>query len=552
MVKLVSLLHEMNLDQARFYMTLDRTLANKVINPLWNYLKSQADYISRNGERLFFNFAGDKTLMTDISTLISSYEDPKGATYHVSNFKDGTVSKIIQTERGSKEVQMSLGKVLQMISKEEPEAKDLLDLYNRDMGARRASVSTDTPVIVISKHPVDIGNMTTDRGWSESCMRLPNAQDMEGGKNYKYIECDVKQGTLIAYYLDRGKNFESLKNATGRVLIKPYRKANTDELIMATGKVYGNAPQSFKEFIDTLLKSSKLYEVEGVFKLLPDLYPDGSPYLGKFSIPSNVYNIVRQALKRAKQEGPQDLTNLDIPGIVLSYKDLSGFKFQNSNLAYCNMMNTVLHGTQFQHTTLTGATLTNATLSMSNLSYVQAQDIDLIGADLTQANLSYTDLTSGNLSESNLTGAQLTQAVLLNTNLRESDLTGVDLSTVHIFKNVKLRGSTLIQSVLSRLDLTTIVDRDLSNVVLRGANLREAILSGMNLTVIRNKDMTRSILVGADLTGTVVTGLDVTGVNVKSTDLSKVIGLETCRGLDTLIWDENTKWPLGFNIEYYQ
>ncbi len=495
MLKLISLLHEMNLDQARFYTSLDRAVANKVINPLWNYLKSQADFVSRNGERLFFNFTGDKTLMTDISTLISSYEDPKGATYQVSNFERGTVSKTIQTERGPKDVEMSLGKVLQMMAKEEPEARELLDLYNRDMGARRASVSTNTPVIVISKHPVDIGNMNTNRGWYDTCMSLPNAQNIEGGKNYKYIECDVKQGTLIAYYLEEGGDLKSLKNATGRLLIKPYYKQDTGDLLMASGKVYGQVPQSFKDFINNLLKSSNLYKVPGFYVIDKSLYADGlGP--GRVAIGSN--SNFKDVYKTKKNK---DFSNMDLTGYYGFNKvDLSGANFTN-----CTLEQADLSGAD-----LSGADLTNAQFSEADLSGTNLSGTTLYGADL-----SYHDFRNVNLFK-----FKPSNAILLSTNFSGLNLSKVNFNKAALFQanfsKANLSGANLAQADLEEADLS---EANLSNVKFFSASLKHANLSAANLS---------------------------------AADLSEVQELDTCRGLNTLIWDSNTKWPPNFNIEDYQ
>ena len=511
MIKLTYLLHEMNLDQARFYTSLDRAVAQKVINPLWNYLKSQADYVSRNGERLFFNFTGDKTLMTDISTLISSYEDPKGATYQVSNFKDGIVLKTVQTERGSKEVQMSLGKVLQMISKEEPEAKDLLDLYNRDMGARRASSSTDTPVIVISKHPVDIGNMSTDRDWG-TCMRLPNAQDIEGGSNYSFIECDVKQGTLIAYYLEEGGDLKSLKNAIGKVTIKPYYKEVTGDLLMAPGKVYGKVPQSFKDFVNNLLKSSNLYKVTGLYQIDKSLYMDRLKYT---------------------LHGSKNFKDL--------YKTKKNKDFSNMDLTlYSGFSELDLSGANFTNCILKGANLLKANLEGANLLKANLEGADLEGANLLKANLE-----GANLEEVNLEGAYLKGAYLERADLEGADLEGADLEGANLKR--------------ANLEVVYLVGANLVGTNLEGANLEGAHLKHANLSNARlqNTRMYKTNLQGANLSGVDLSNSwllqsNLTSVDLRAADLSQVQELDSCKGLNTLIWDEYTKWPSNFNIEDYQ
>ncbi len=454
--------------------------------------------------------------MTDISTLISSYEDPKGATYQVSNFERGTVSKTIQTERGPKDVQMTLGKVLQMMAKDEPRARELLDLYNRDMGARKASVSTNTPVIVISKHPVDIGNMSTDRGW-ESCMILPNAEDIHGGANHRFIKCDVGQGTLIAYYLEQRGDLKSLKNATGRLLIKPYYQQDTGDLLMVSGKVYGEAPQSFKDFINTLIRWSNLYKVPGFYVIDKSLYADK---INRVAIGTN-YSF-KEFYKTKKNK---DFSNMDLT----VYEDFSELDLSNANFTNCNLKGAILSLTNLSGANFTGANLSRAVLGQANLNRTIFHNTILNGAllngvDLSGAIFKEVSLEGTFLNDANLTGVRLTGSSLKGAYLEEAKLTGADLSGVDLtdarcpgvdFNGANLSGATLYGADLSYQDFRNInlFKFKPSNAILIGANF-----SGLNLSKV---NFNKAALFGANFSKANLSSANLVQADLEEADLSE-------------------------------
>jgi hypothetical protein len=133
-------------------------------------------------------------------------------------------------------------------------------------------------------------------------------------------------------------------------------------------------------------------------------------------------------------------------------------------------------------------------LSGANLNGAQ-----LSGANLTAADLRGAHLTGGtNLSGANLSGAELDVANLIGT-----DLSGTDLSGAHLGGAI-LIGATLSGANLSKADLLL-------------ANLNASNLSGANLTE-------------ANLSATVF----------GSTDLTSVIGLETCNHQAGSVIDHQT------------
>ena len=68
-------------------------------------------------------------------------------------------------------------------------------------------------LVCISRHPYDVGGMSTGQSWT-SCMNL------EGGVNAHYVSADIKGGALVAYLIS--KDDLNLQKPLARTLILPY------------------------------------------------------------------------------------------------------------------------------------------------------------------------------------------------------------------------------------------------------------------------------------------------------------------------------------------
>jgi hypothetical protein len=130
----------------------------------------------------------------------------------------------------------------------------------------RSSAKKSNQMVVISRHPVDIAGMSTDKGWS-SCMNLHD------GVNKRYVPLDIKEGTIIAYLTHKDDKY--IKNTSARVLIKPfYNDANPNEVLLGvSNKIYGTAPENFKNTVISWVNSVNP-KISGMFKLSSQLYND--------------------------------------------------------------------------------------------------------------------------------------------------------------------------------------------------------------------------------------------------------------------------------------
>jgi hypothetical protein len=153
-----------------------------------------------------------------------------------------------------------IGKLLQRFS---PSLKPEYDI-DKDK-----ALSTDHK-IVISRHPYDIIGMTTGREWN-SCM------DIENGMNKRYVNEDIKQGTLIAYVID--KDDTNINKPINRLLIKPFTDKEGHTILDIDHKVYKaegiKEISGFRDVVSTWLATKQEKKSKSLYRLNNGIYPDG-------------------------------------------------------------------------------------------------------------------------------------------------------------------------------------------------------------------------------------------------------------------------------------
>jgi hypothetical protein len=260
MIKLFNILNEiineaLPISKAKELYSIQKS--DKVVqyqNKIFNELKNIPEYIKSNktGDRLYFKFIREKD-EEEINMFKSNPEIIK--ILQNNNFKVKDYIKGIATDKYNREIK--IGKILQKINPE------LLQKFNNDIN--REASKDKNQLIVISKNPYDIGGASTDRGWN-SCMNLYT------GKNAQYINCDIEQGTIIAYLINM--NDLNINNPQARIFIKPFIniKDKNDIIYYPERVVYGTAPKSFEVFINKTFK--KYNPKSGIYSLTPGLYAD--------------------------------------------------------------------------------------------------------------------------------------------------------------------------------------------------------------------------------------------------------------------------------------
>ena len=125
--------------------------------------------------------------------------------------------------------------------------------------------------ILISRNPLDIKQMSSDKDWEEdSCMR-------RGHGNHGYVGCDIREGTLVVYLIRKG-NYK-LDGALARVLIKPYINIENplDIYMEVEPNVYGRIDRGLRdEFYEVVRDwlADRIGDREGVYRMNGGIYAD--------------------------------------------------------------------------------------------------------------------------------------------------------------------------------------------------------------------------------------------------------------------------------------
>ena len=243
---------------AKKYLEIERSPeAEERIKQVFTNLKSlpNARQLDKRGWRISFPYTNDST-EDEIENILKKYQ------FTIKDYRNNLAIDI----RSDKEI--ALNKALTIISKKEPDAKELLDRY-ASIKSRGIIDKDDDLIIIFSSAKYDIVGMSTGRmpSWS-SCMNV-----IKGG-NQSYVEKDIKEGTIICYLTESSDT--NIEEPLGRVLIKPFLNLQNekDVILYPDQKTYGNIPNSekFTDIIDDYME--KTQKLSGTYKRLGCLYDD--------------------------------------------------------------------------------------------------------------------------------------------------------------------------------------------------------------------------------------------------------------------------------------
>jgi uncharacterized protein YjbI with pentapeptide repeats len=176
---------------------------------------------------------------------------------------------------------------------------------------------------------------------------------------------------------------------------------------------------------------------------------------------------------------------------------------------------------------------TRPNLNGVNLGGADLREVNLRGADLSGANLGKANLSGANFSGASLREAYLRGAILRGADLRRASLGAANLRGAHLM-DANLRWSILWEANLRGANLR---GANLVEANLMEANLREAYLRGADF---RGADLSLAFLSGAHLGGANLTGANLFSTVFVDTNLTDVIGLETCNHDGPSIIDHRT------------
>jgi len=213
---------------------------------------------------------------TDIEKEVESTLNANG--YEIESYVGNLCKKIGATKNFTK-----IAKILQKF------APKLVEQYNNEL--INMGVANDY-MIVISRHPIDIAGMSTDRGWS-SCMNL------DGGRYNKYVQVDIKSGTIIAYLIKNDD--KNIQSPISRLLMKPYIDKDGKSWLFPD-KVYGSPNQFFEKTIEMWLEEMQGKAPTGVYNIKGGLYDDKADTIQKYdSIEKSIEAFVyKHGIKKYK------------------------------------------------------------------------------------------------------------------------------------------------------------------------------------------------------------------------------------------------------------
>tara|TARA_R110000851_G_scaffold256767_1_gene409225 strand:- start:748 stop:2229 length:1482 start_codon:yes stop_codon:yes gene_type:complete len=217
-----------------------------------------------------------------------------------SGFEIVDYAKGIAQKKDTKQ-NIKIGKLLTKLKQQE-----LLSKFNTD---KTREGTKKEYIVVISRHPYDIGGMSTGRGWT-SCMNL------EDGVYKKYVPIDVAAGTLVAYVTD--KNDPDLKNPTGRLSIKPFVDILGTKRVEfgIEDRVYGTQVPGFVEAVNTWvdeINDQNILDTVVALKIDPRLYNDSN---SRRTIVKGGSKEEREAI-RSILDNPGSIGNYDTPSLKM-------------------------------------------------------------------------------------------------------------------------------------------------------------------------------------------------------------------------------------------
>jgi hypothetical protein len=284
---------------AKEYLEIERSPeAEARIKEVFNKLKAlpNARQLDKRGWRIAFPYAEDSTEF-EIQSVLEPYN------FSIKDYEKG----IALDTKNNREI--SLGKALNIVSKKELDAKELIDRYAATKSKGATKKDSDL-MIVFSSAKYDIIGMSTGRdAYWDSCMNV-----IKGG-NRNYIKADIREGSMICYITRIGDT--NLKKPLGRVLIKPYLSSENaeDVILYAEYKTYGSIPnpEKFIDEVDGYME--KTQKLSGTYKRLGCLYNDSE----RDKVESKE-TIQKRALNKVKEGG--SLTSIEFVSLPSKNKKI--------------------------------------------------------------------------------------------------------------------------------------------------------------------------------------------------------------------------------------
>lgn len=163
---------------------------------------------------------------------------------------------------------IKIGKILERLKAPE----DVVIAFTNGPSRQAARKRAENLRITISRNPMDVASMSTNRGWT-SCMNL------NGGCHSSKVMMDIKHGTHIAYIHD--KDDVDILKPMARVLLKAHRKKYSringlNKVLVPEPRIYGMSVENFVDNVTKWCEESFNPETDTIYTKSGQLYDDGS------------------------------------------------------------------------------------------------------------------------------------------------------------------------------------------------------------------------------------------------------------------------------------
>lgn len=205
---------------------------------------------------------------------------------------------------------------------------------------------------------------------------------------------------------------------------------------------------------------------------------------------SALINMVRRLKKECKIHNLKRPVRLDLRGITILQKDLSGLDLSGYDFSYANLNRSDLTGTILSYSKFHRASFEQAILD----------ECEFIGSDLSHASLNECSAKRSGFGGADLSHASMINADMADATLSRSTLIHADLRASNL-NNARLSEADLSDAIFTRAKL---VKSDLKHSNVSGTNFELADMQGCRLLGIKNFKKAKWI-------GTDIRGLDLRG-----------------------------------------
>lgn len=237
---------------------------------------------------------------------------------------------------------------------------------------------------------------------------------------------------------------------------------------------------------------------------------------------------------------------MDLVGVDLSKRDLSGFNFKQADLTNANLSGANLSGADFSEADLSNAKLQHviahksifdkaildqvdasfADFTSSSFMYAQGQRVVMIKANFTDTALSYADFSQSTLPGGNFLNASLQESVFEGADLSQGQFEQVD-GVGCDFSDANLREAFVSKSNLrqanfasSRLSLAVFEYSELSEAIFETVEAPKVVFNECTLNQTRAGE--ESNFLGAKVTGGSAIGIIFEGNNFQEANFSHI------------------------------